>query len=50
MIALTASGAIDLESMITRRYPLDGADQAYQALTRGEITGRAIITMDSRQE
>ena len=42
---LAASGAFDLANLITRRYSLDEADDAYQALSRGEITGRAIITM-----
>ncbi|MCU1480968.1 MAG: alcohol dehydrogenase [Subtercola sp.] len=46
VIALTASGAIDLEGMITRRYALDDADDAYQALMQGAITGRAIVTMN----
>jgi Zn-dependent alcohol dehydrogenase len=42
---LAASGDFDVSTLITRRYSLDDADLAYQALARGEITGRAIITM-----
>jgi len=30
---------------ITRRYRLDQAEEAYRALDRGEITGRAIVVM-----
>ncbi|AZS38332.1 S-(hydroxymethyl)mycothiol dehydrogenase [Microbacterium lemovicicum] len=43
--ALAASGLFDPTALITRRYRLDEAEAAYQALARGEITGRAIITM-----
>lgn len=42
---LAASGTFDASALITRRYPLEKADEAYQALARGEIIGRAIITM-----
>ena len=42
---LASSGAFDVSALITRRYSLEDADEAYQALARGEITGRAIITM-----
>lgn len=45
VIKLAASGAFDVSNLVTRRYSLDEADAAYQALARGEITGRAIITM-----
>ncbi|MET0782255.1 MAG: zinc-binding dehydrogenase [Microbacterium sp.] len=48
--ALAASGAFDPGALITRRYRLDEADSAYQALARGEITGRAIITMGAPRE
>jgi S-(hydroxymethyl)glutathione dehydrogenase/alcohol dehydrogenase len=48
--ALAASGAFDPGSLITRRYRLDEADEAYRALARGEITGRAIITMGASRE
>jgi len=32
---------------VTRRYRLEEAGQAYAALARGEVTGRAIVTMGS---
>ncbi|WP_173922313.1 zinc-binding dehydrogenase [Agromyces sp. Marseille-P2726] len=41
--ALAAAGAFDVSSLVTRRFDLDDADAAYQALARGEITGRAVI-------
>lgn len=46
VVAMTQSGAFDAASLITRRYSLEQADDAYQALGRGDITGRAIIVMD----
>jgi D-arabinose 1-dehydrogenase-like Zn-dependent alcohol dehydrogenase len=30
--------------MVTQRFSLDEADDAYKALARGEIIGRAIVT------
>jgi threonine dehydrogenase-like Zn-dependent dehydrogenase len=44
--SLVESGAFDAEGLITRRYSLEQVDDAYQALARGEITGRAIIVME----
>jgi Zn-dependent alcohol dehydrogenase len=41
--ALAASGEFDVGSLVTRRLDLAQADEAYRALARGEITGRAII-------
>lgn len=46
LLRLAASGRISVTQPITRRYRLDQADEAYRALDRGEITGRAIIVMD----
>jgi S-(hydroxymethyl)glutathione dehydrogenase/alcohol dehydrogenase len=43
LLALAAAGQISVTRPITRRYKLDEADRAYQALDRGEITGRAIL-------
>lgn len=45
VIEVAADGAFDYRGVITRRYSLDEANDAYQALSRGEITGRAIITI-----
>jgi S-(hydroxymethyl)glutathione dehydrogenase/alcohol dehydrogenase len=43
IIRLAERGAFRLESFVTRRYPLAEADAAYQALSRGEIAGRAVV-------
>jgi S-(hydroxymethyl)glutathione dehydrogenase/alcohol dehydrogenase len=45
VLRLAARGAFRPESVVTRRFPLAEADAAYQMLARGEIVGRAIITM-----
>jgi S-(hydroxymethyl)glutathione dehydrogenase/alcohol dehydrogenase len=45
IIRLAAGGAISVTRPITRRYRLDQADEAYRALDRGEVTGRAIVVM-----
>ncbi|MCX6503167.1 MAG: zinc-binding dehydrogenase [Microbacterium sp.] len=42
---LAAAGGFDTARLVTRRYALADADAAYTALARGEITGRAVITM-----
>jgi len=44
--AIAAAGGFDTTRLVTRRYTLDNADAAYQALARGEITGRAVVVMD----
>lgn len=43
VIALASTGEIDPGTMVTRRFGLDEAPLAYQALDRGQITGRAVI-------
>ncbi len=47
LLRMVAGGTIAPQEAITRRYPLDQADDAYQALARGEIVGRAVIEMPS---
>jgi len=46
VIELARRGAVDVTRAVTRRYTLDRAAEAYDALNRGEIVGRAIVTMD----
>jgi D-arabinose 1-dehydrogenase-like Zn-dependent alcohol dehydrogenase len=36
---------VDVGRAVTRRYALAQAAEAYDALNRGEIVGRAIVTM-----
>ncbi|HKA55041.1 MAG TPA: zinc-binding dehydrogenase, partial [Candidatus Binatia bacterium] len=45
LLALTARGQVSASQPITRRYRLDQVDEAYAALQRGEIIGRAIVTI-----
>jgi S-(hydroxymethyl)glutathione dehydrogenase/alcohol dehydrogenase len=46
IIRLAARGTFRPERAVTRRFALDEADDAYQALDRGEILGRAIVMME----
>jgi succinate semialdehyde reductase (NADPH) len=43
IIRLAERGTFRLDTFVTRRYRLDEAEEAYQALNRGEITGRAVV-------
>jgi succinate semialdehyde reductase (NADPH) len=43
VIRLASRGAFRPEKMVTRRFRLAECDEAYQALARGEIVGRAIV-------
>lgn len=45
VVAMAASGGYDVNHAVTRRYSLENADEAYAALDRGEISGRAIVVM-----
>ncbi len=41
-IALAQAGKLDLDSLVTRHYPLEDINEAYAALERGEV-GRGLI-------
>ncbi len=43
LLDLVEDGVLDIKGQVTRRYPLDGAQEAFDALRRGEIIGRAIV-------
>lgn len=43
---LAVAGQIRTSELITRRYGLDEVNEAYDALSHGEITGRAIIVVE----
>jgi succinate semialdehyde reductase (NADPH) len=45
VLRLAETGAIRPERAVTRRYRLHQAPEAYDALNRGEIVGRAIVVM-----
>jgi Zn-dependent alcohol dehydrogenase len=38
-------GRLDLDALVTRRYPLEAINEATAALARGEILGRAILEL-----
>jgi S-(hydroxymethyl)glutathione dehydrogenase/alcohol dehydrogenase len=46
VVELAADGGVDLRRLVTRRFPLEEAQEAFTALAEGRISGRAIITMD----
>ena len=48
VIDMANQGGYDVERAVTRRYPLSEARDAYAALSRGEISGRAIIVIGSQ--
>ena len=43
VLELAASGRIDVASMISERFDLDGADEAFRRLAAGSVVGRAIV-------
>ncbi len=45
IIELVERGVLTPRDLVTRHFSLDQADEAYQALARGEIVGRAVIEM-----
>jgi succinate semialdehyde reductase (NADPH) len=47
LLSMVGRGEVRLDSVITRRVPLEGAAAAYDALERGEIVGRAVVIMDT---
>ena len=47
LLRLAALGAFRPERMVTRRFALTDADNAYRTLGRGEIVGRAIVTPEA---
>jgi len=45
LLKLAAAGAVDLRAAVSRRYRLSDINEAYRAMERGEIIGRAIIVL-----
>jgi len=45
LIRLVAAGRVGILELVSRRYPLSQVGEAYAALDRGEVTGRAIVVM-----
>lgn len=50
VVAMAADGGYRVREAVSRRYSLEEVDEAYLALDRGEITGRAIVVMGPRIE
>ena len=46
LVSLARAGKIDLDALVTRRYPLEEINEAYAALDRGEL-GRGLIVFDN---
>ncbi|HYF00909.1 MAG TPA: alcohol dehydrogenase catalytic domain-containing protein [Planctomycetota bacterium] len=47
LVRLAAAGRIDVAAAVRRRFRLEQIEEAYRALDRGEIVGRAIIVLGS---
>jgi Zn-dependent alcohol dehydrogenase len=45
VVRIASGGGFDVDALISRRFELAEAPEAYAALARGEIVGRAIIAM-----
>jgi S-(hydroxymethyl)glutathione dehydrogenase/alcohol dehydrogenase len=45
LINLVARGNVGIEQLVSQRFRLEEANEAYAALSRGEITGRGIVVM-----
>lgn len=48
VLHLARRGYIDVKTPVTRRFPLEEVNDAYAALQRGEIVGRAIVVMNAQ--
>ena len=45
LLRLVTGGVVQPGEVVTRRFRLEEAEEAYQALARGEILGRAVVVM-----
>jgi succinate semialdehyde reductase (NADPH) len=43
LMELVESGQVDIEQTVTRRYPLERVNEAFDALRRGEVVGRSVV-------
>lgn len=48
IVQLIDSKTIDVSKAVTKRFPLQQADQAYKLLDQGKIVGRAVIDMEMK--
>jgi succinate semialdehyde reductase (NADPH) len=47
LMRMAVANELQLDAVISRRFPLHEVDEAYTALARGQIVGRAIVEMGS---
>jgi Zn-dependent alcohol dehydrogenase len=47
-VRMFKEGELDLNRLVTRRYPLDQINEAIGALERGEVLGRSILVFDAQ--
>jgi succinate semialdehyde reductase (NADPH) len=47
LMRMAVDGSLELDSVISRRFPLEQVGEAYRMLAAGEIVGRAIVEMGS---
>jgi Zn-dependent alcohol dehydrogenase len=50
VVALAAEGALSLADTVTRRYPLEQVNEAFNDLRAGHIRGRAVVHMGGNDE
>lgn len=50
VLELARRGQVRVRELVTRHYALDQAEDAYRALSRGEIVGRAVVVLHGGQQ
>ena len=50
LLGLVERGVVDVGRNVTRRYAIEQAQEAYEALDRHEIVGRAIVSMSTARD
>ncbi len=50
LLGLVERGVVDVGKNVTRRYAIEQAQEAYEALDRHEIVGRAIVSMPTARD
>jgi succinate semialdehyde reductase (NADPH) len=50
VLELARRGQVRVRELVTRHYALDQAEDAYRALSRGEIVGRAVVVLQGGPE
>ena len=50
LLGLVERGVVDVGKNVTRRYAIEQTQEAYEALDRYEIVGRAIVSMPTARD